>query len=93
MATGSLRHRRPAPGGGAGVERTVSADPVPQRRLGLLLVVGGVIGFIAAFTLTVERIKLAGDPNAALSCDINPFISCGSVMTTWAGALFGFPNP
>jgi len=94
MATGSLRQPAPpAPDGRADVERTISADPVPQRRLGLLLVVGGVIGFLAAFTLTVERITLAGNPDAALSCDINPFISCGSVMTTWQARLFGFPNP
>lgn len=72
----------------------LSADPVPQRRLGLLLTVGGVIGFLAAFTLTVERIKLLMDPSGYTpSCDINPFISCGSVMVTWQARLFGFPNP
>ncbi|TXR55150.1 vitamin K epoxide reductase family protein [Quadrisphaera setariae] len=75
-------------------EGHLSADPVPPRRLGLLLTVGGVIGFLAAFTLTVERIKLLLDPTGYTpSCDINPFISCGSVMVTWQARLFGFPNP
>lgn len=74
-------------------EGHLSADPVPPRRLGLLLAVGGVIGFLAAFTLTVERFKLAADPAYKPSCDINPFISCGSVMSQPQAALFGFPNP
>ncbi|MEH3077915.1 MAG: vitamin K epoxide reductase family protein [Quadrisphaera sp.] len=74
-------------------EGHLSADPVPPRRLGLLLTVGGVIGFLAAFTLTVERFKLALDPAYKPSCDVNPFISCGSVMAQPQAALFGFPNP
>lgn len=74
-------------------EGHLSADPVPPRRLGLLLSVGGAIGFVAAFTLTVERFKLAADPAYRPSCDVNPFISCGSVMSQPQAALFGFPNP
>ncbi|TNM69464.1 vitamin K epoxide reductase family protein [Streptomyces sp. NP160] len=78
---------------GRAAEGHLSADPVPPRRLGLLLTVGGVIGFLAAFTLTVERFKLAADPGYEPSCDVNPFISCGSVMSQPQAALFGFPNP
>ncbi|PWJ52722.1 Uncharacterized membrane protein [Quadrisphaera granulorum] len=81
-------------GGALPPQGHLSADPVPPRRLGLLLTIGGVIGFLAAFTLTVERIKLLADPSGYKpSCDINPFISCGSVMVTWQARLFGFPNP
>lgn len=71
----------------------LSADPVSPRRLGLLLTAGGAIGFLAAFTLTVERFKLAANPAYKPSCDVNPFISCGSVMSQPQAALFGFPNP
>lgn len=53
----------------------------------------GILGWLASFGLTLERIKVAGDPSAATSCDISPFISCKSVMLSEQAALFGFPNP
>jgi uncharacterized membrane protein len=71
----------------------LSTFPVPQHRLGLLLAIGGVIGFFAAFTLTIERFRLAEDPAYVPSCNINPILSCGSVMGKPQAALFGFPNP
>nr|WP_075554265.1 vitamin K epoxide reductase family protein [Pseudonocardia sp. Ae505_Ps2] len=63
------------------------------RFLPWLLVVGGVLGLVSAFTLTVERIELLMDPSYTPSCSINPVLSCGSVMTTPQAAFFGFPNP
>ena len=53
----------------------------------------GAMGWIASFGLTLERIKVAGDPGAATACDISPFLSCKSVMLSEQAALFGFPNP
>ena len=58
-----------------------------------IVLVTGVIGLIAAATLTIERFKLFTDPGYRPSCSINPIISCGSVMTTDQAAFFGFPNP
>jgi uncharacterized membrane protein len=43
--------------------------------------------------LTIDRFKLLTDPQTALVCDISPFVTCGPVMSSAAGALFGFPNP
>ena len=74
-------------------EGHLSALPVSPRARGLLLTVGGVLGFVAAFTLTIERFKLAEDPSYAPSCNISPILSCGSVMATDQAAAFGFPNP
>jgi len=71
----------------------LSALPVSTRARGLLLTIGGLVGFVSAFTLTVERFKLAEDPGYVPSCSINPVLSCGSVMTTDQAAVFGFPNP
>jgi len=77
----------------------VPAEPVPAvpgplpRLLPWLLIVGGGLGLLAAFTLTVERIALLQDPTYQPSCSINPVLSCGSVMTTEQAAFFGFPNP
>ena len=70
-----------------------SGPGVPPRRLGLLLVLGGALGLLAAMVLTVERFRLAQDPSYVPSCSLNPVLSCGSVMTTPQAALFGFPNP
>ena len=53
----------------------------------------GILGWIASFGLTLERIKVAADPAATTACDISPFISCKSVMLSEQAALFGFPNP
>ncbi len=65
----------------------------PSRRYAIGLVVAGLIGLLAAATLLVEKIALLEDPDRILTCDINPIISCGSVMTTDQAEAFGFPNP
>ena len=53
----------------------------------------GVMGWIASFGLTLERIAVASDPDRITSCDISPFLSCKSVMLSEQAALLGFPNP
>lgn len=77
--------------------RTAETDEPPApfavRRLGWVLVVGGALGFAAAFALTVEKIILVGDPTYVPTCSINPLFSCGSVMVTPQAGVFGFPNP
>lgn len=71
----------------------VSEAPAVPRSLGWLLAVGGAVGFLSAFVLTVERFRLAEDPDYIPSCSLNPVLSCGSVMAEPQAALFGFPNP
>ncbi|UEA58063.1 vitamin K epoxide reductase family protein [Gordonia otitidis] len=63
------------------------------RPTGWVLLILGVIGFVAAATLTIEKIHLLQNPDYVPSCSINPVISCGSVMKSWQAGLFGFPNP
>lgn len=73
---------------------------VPQPRswvlrptsLGIFLIVTSIVGFLASFALAVEKYEKLEDPNAVLSCDLNPFFSCGSVMEYPESQLFGFPN-
>ncbi len=74
-------------------EPTAELAPSTGRGLPLLLVIGGAIGLIAAFTLTIEKLKLLEDPSYVPSCSINPVLSCGTIMKTDQAALFGFPNP
>ena len=63
-----------------------------QRILTWVLIVGGGIGWISSFVLTVEKLRLAEDPEYVPSCSINPVLSCGSVMATPQAELFGFAN-
>jgi uncharacterized membrane protein len=65
----------------------------PSKSFAANLIWTGILGLIAAFSLVIERIHLAEFPNEALSCDMSPFISCGSVMKTPQARLFGFANP
>lgn len=57
------------------------------------LIVASVIGWWAAFQLTVEKFELLADPDAALSCDLSAFIQCGKNLESWQGEVFGFSNP
>jgi len=58
-----------------------------------LLIIGGLIGLAAAFIIMVEKIHLMEDPAFIPNCDLNPVISCGSVMKSDQSHAFGFPNP
>ncbi|WP_155769361.1 vitamin K epoxide reductase family protein [Mycobacterium asiaticum] len=56
------------------------------------VLIGGVIGLVASITLTVEKIELLLNASYVPSCNINPIVSCGSVMITPQASLLGFPN-
>ena len=66
---------------------------VGVRRLAWLLVVGGLVGFVAAFVLLVEKLRLLEDPTYIPSCSLNPVLSCGTIMKTGEAEVLGFPNP
>jgi uncharacterized membrane protein len=63
-----------------------------DRPFGWLLVITGVVGWLASGILVLEKLEVLKDPNHATVCDVNPWISCGQVMQTWQSSLFGFPN-
>ena len=50
------------------------------------------LSLLASFVLSVDAVKLAADPHAALSCNLNAVISCGTVGSSWQAHLLGFPN-
>jgi uncharacterized membrane protein len=74
----------------------VSAQP---RDLGVptlsawWVLIAGVIGLVSSMMLTVEKIDILANPSYVPSCNINPILSCGSVMVTPQASLLGFPNP
>ena len=52
-----------------------------------------ILGLWASFTIMVEKIDLLSNPNFKPSCNLNPLLSCGTVMKSHQAATFGFPNP
>nr|WP_229679882.1 vitamin K epoxide reductase family protein [Saccharopolyspora subtropica] len=77
------------------IERAEAEQPAPAAPRGLawLYVVGGLVGLVASFALTVEKLQKLANPDYVPTCSINPILSCGTVMDTPQAALLGFPNP
>jgi uncharacterized membrane protein len=75
-------------------DSTHPLEPWPSvpRSSAWWVLIAGVAGLIASATLTVETIELLLNPSYVPSCNINPIVSCGSVMTTPQASAFGFPN-
>jgi uncharacterized membrane protein len=63
-----------------------------ERTLPFLLIVGGAIGFLASFVLSIDKFKLLENPHFHPLCSINPVISCVSVANTPQASAFDFPN-
>ena len=63
------------------------------RQTAWILVVGGIIGIFASIELIIQKIAVLSNPDFVANCDINPVLSCGSVINTEQASLFGFPNP
>ena len=57
------------------------------------VLIAGAVGLLASMTLTVEKIDILLNPSYVPSCNLNPIISCGSVMVTSQASVLGFPNP
>lgn len=62
------------------------------RGTALLLLIGGLLGTLASAVLTYDRIRTLEDPAFVPGCNVDAVLSCGDVMDTWQGNLFGFPN-
>lgn len=59
----------------------------------ITMVVFSFLALAASFVLSVEKIHLLENPNAALSCSFNIVLNCASVMKTPEAAVFwGVPN-
>jgi uncharacterized membrane protein len=66
---------------------------VGEHQLGRLFVGSGAVGLLAAGALTYDKLQLLRNPDFHPACNINPVISCGSVMhAAQASVFFGLPN-
>lgn len=62
------------------------------RAFAIILIVTGLIGLVASFVLTADKIHVLRDPNYNPLCNINPIFSCGSVMKSSQAQVWGIPN-
>ncbi|TDS77663.1 putative membrane protein [Amnibacterium kyonggiense] len=69
----------------------------PSRALAILLIVGGIVGLIAAFALTTDKFialqNTIDGVSAKASCDISVLVQCSKNLNSPEGSVFGFPNP
>jgi len=63
-----------------------------SRALPWILIVIGVIGLVCSFILTVDKMHVLHDPSYKPGCDLNPILSCGSVMNSTQASALGFEN-
>lgn len=61
--------------------------------LAVWLVIAGVIGWIAAFALTMEKFHAYQNPGSGASCDFSVIVQCTANLDSPQGSVFGFPNP
>ncbi|MEV7193988.1 vitamin K epoxide reductase family protein [Streptomyces sp. NPDC093510] len=97
--TTELPHRVPpqaaGPSGAAAAPppEAVAREQRSGRPLGLLLVLTGAAGLLAAWVITLDKLKLMANPDFVPGCSLNPVVACGNIMKSEQAAAFGFPNP
>jgi uncharacterized membrane protein len=72
---------------------TAEAEERRPIALAILLIVGGILGLIAAFALTLDKIAVLQNPAFEPSCNFSLLVQCGKNLASPEGAAFGFPNP
>jgi len=75
------------------MEAELENHPGTYRQTAWILVIAGIIGIVASIELIIQKIAVLSNPDFVPNCDINPVLSCGSVINTEQASLFGFPNP
>lgn len=58
----------------------------------IIMAIFSFFALLAAFWLSVDKVHLLENPNAARPCSINVVLNCASVMKTPQASLLGFPN-
>lgn len=72
---------------------TDTLRPRSPIALAIFLIIAGVLGWWASFSLTVDKFLLLVNPEADLDCNFSVLVQCGKNLDSWQGAVFGFPNP
>lgn len=65
----------------------------PPVAFAIFLIVAGILGWWASFSLTIDKILILQNPDADLDCNFSLIVQCGKNLESWQGAVLGFPNP
>jgi len=60
---------------------------------GIWLVFAAIVGWWAAFQLTMEKFYVLENPGETTSCYVSVMLQCDKNLSSWQGEVFGFPNP
>ena len=73
----------------------IAAESAARRpwTLAIWLILAGIVGEIAAFALTLEKLHALANPGEAASCDFSVLYQCTANLDSPQGSIFGFPNP
>jgi uncharacterized membrane protein len=63
-----------------------------QKMLYRIISIGAVVGLIASFDDTLEKISLLKNSHSILTCNLNSVFSCSNVLNAHQSSVFGFPN-
>lgn len=58
-----------------------------------MLTISGIIGIICSMILVYDQIRIWENPGYLPACNLNPIVSCGSVINSKQGEIFGIPAP
>lgn len=73
--------------------RPIDTSPKLAAALPYILIIGGIIGIICSVILMSDQIQIWKDPQFLPSCNLNPIVSCGTVINSKEGEIFGIPAP
>lgn len=74
------------------MKQTTSLSGTSVKALWWTVVASGIVGMLASFIQTIERIEYAKNPTVPLTCDVNSIFSCSNVFDAWQSSVFGFTN-
>ena len=58
-----------------------------------ILAIAGLIGLVASLILSYDTLSIAHNASYVPACNLNPVISCGSVINAKGDSIFGLPYP
>ena len=63
-----------------------------SKRFYVIMTIGSLVGLVASFLDTLEKIALLKNAHSILTCNLNTVFSCSNVLNARQSSVFGFPN-